>query len=134
MLPLPGGMQVTVLGREWGYEERLQIGRAAERRAMARERILLKETEMHPIWVAVDDNAAGYDIKSWHPELSHCGNLRRALYRSQSNFRPRNCSYNSKGMGIRREDTPITGSYRFGSTNVGLPRFSRLTNFASTLL
>ena len=65
---------VTVLGREWGYEERLQIGRAAERRAMARERILLKETEMHPIWVAVDDNAAGYDINSWHPELSHCGN------------------------------------------------------------
>ena len=65
---------VTVLGREWGYEERLRIGRVAERRAMARERILLKETKMQPIWVAVDDNAAGYDIKSWRPELLHCRN------------------------------------------------------------
>ncbi len=65
---------VTILGREWEVQERLQIGRDAERRSMARERLLLKETEMQPIWVAVDDNAAGYDIKSWCPQLSHCGN------------------------------------------------------------
>ncbi len=65
---------VTVLGREWEAEERLQIGRDAERRAMAREQMLLRETEMHPIWVALDDNAAGYDIKSWHPQVQHRGN------------------------------------------------------------
>ena len=64
---------VTILGREWDIQERLQIGREAERRSMARERLLLKETNMHPIWVAVDDNAAGYDIKSWCPELPHTG-------------------------------------------------------------
>ena len=64
---------VTVLGREWTHAERIQIGRAAERRAMARERRLLKDREMHPIWVAIDDNAAGYDIQSWRLEFRPSG-------------------------------------------------------------
>lgn len=61
--------QLAMLGRKWTDEERLAIGRAAERRAMARERALLEGTSLEPVWVAIDDNAAGYDILSWKVDL-----------------------------------------------------------------
>ena len=61
---------LATLSREWEHHDRLQFGRDAERRAMARERSLLKGTNLHPVWVAIDDNAAGYDIQSWKLNLS----------------------------------------------------------------
>ncbi len=43
------------------------LGRAAEERCLARERVLLAGTGHEPIWVAIEDNTAGYDVRSWRP-------------------------------------------------------------------
>lgn len=62
--------ELAALGRQWDEEERLAIGRIAEERAMNRERAYLDGTGLEPRWISIDDNAAGYDIRSWRLDLS----------------------------------------------------------------
>ncbi|MCV0384723.1 MAG: DUF3883 domain-containing protein [Erythrobacter sp.] len=63
------------LGRQWSDDERLAIGREAEKRAMARERALLAGTGREPRWVAIEDNTAGYDIETWRCTEAERGEL-----------------------------------------------------------
>jgi hypothetical protein len=48
----------------------LRSGREAERKSFERETSLLLATGLRPQWIALDDNHAGYDIKSWRSEES----------------------------------------------------------------
>jgi hypothetical protein len=41
------------------------LGRAAEERCVDRERGILAGTGREPMWVAIEDNTAGYDVRSW---------------------------------------------------------------------
>ena len=51
--------------RQAADEELLLAGRDAELRSLEREQAYLAGTDRSPIWVAIEDNLAGYDIKSW---------------------------------------------------------------------
>ncbi len=65
--------RLAALGRLWDEEARVAIGRDAEKRAMARERLLLAGTGKDPRWVAIEDNGAGYDIQTWRPRAGAGG-------------------------------------------------------------
>jgi hypothetical protein len=42
-----------------------ELGRAAERRSFEREVEITSHMGLQPIWTSIDDNNAGYDIKTW---------------------------------------------------------------------
>ena len=56
---------------------RLQAGRRAEVKTLERERQLLTGTGYQPVWTAIEDNTAGYDIRSWRETGNDTGHSDR---------------------------------------------------------
>jgi len=57
--------------------DNLMQGRTAEQRSLNHERARLKELgiALEPVWKAIDDNTAGYDILSYRPGVEYPTNL-----------------------------------------------------------
>jgi hypothetical protein len=56
---------MTAWARSRLSDKLAEYGRAAELKTLERERTYLAGTGQDPIWVALDDSTAGYDILSW---------------------------------------------------------------------
>ena len=62
--------EISSLARLSIDERKAELGRIAERRSFEREKLLLSDCDVVPIWVSVEDNGAGYDIKTWREDNS----------------------------------------------------------------